>query len=209
MFRFGHSLYSNAYGGGAQVVDNDFVIQVKTDNAGTSASNQFTLPVSSGGGTPLTIEIKDWGDGVSETLNTANSYTHTYPAPGEYDITLNVIDYGSKRGFSLVFNAGGDLLKLLEIKNWGTVKWKGVYQMLRGCTNLKITATDSMVLSDLVFNNSLQRFLAFNNTNWSTKMINAESIGSWQECYWGSTSHNQVFNQPLRTAGVTLNSLYK
>ena len=41
MFRFGHSLYNNAYGGGGgNPYGDDFVIRVKTDNAGTSASNQ-------------------------------------------------------------------------------------------------------------------------------------------------------------------------
>ena len=49
MFRFGHSLYSNAYGGnGGNPYGDDFVIRVKTDNAGTSASNQFTIPTTGG-----------------------------------------------------------------------------------------------------------------------------------------------------------------
>ncbi len=45
-----NAIYSSTLqGSGGGGVDNRFIITVKTDNAGTSASNQFTIPTSTTG----------------------------------------------------------------------------------------------------------------------------------------------------------------
>jgi hypothetical protein len=106
-----------------------FQILVKTDNAGTSNSDQFTFPATAG-----TYDI-DWGDGSSDT-GVSGSQTHTYASAGEYVIKVT----GGLT--ALAFNNGGDKLKLLELQNWGDIVWSTFSLAFYGCSNLQITATD-------------------------------------------------------------------
>ena len=110
-------------------VDDRFIITVKTDNTGTSASNQFTIPWIG------TYDI-DWGDGNVNT-GVTDAQTHTYTTAGTYDVAVTA-DTGR-----ILFNNGGDRLKLLDIKNWGTCAWTSMSSSFRGCTSLtSVTATD-------------------------------------------------------------------
>jgi len=95
-------------GGGGPAPNPAYQILVKTDNAGTSNDDQFTLPATGS----YTV---DWGDGVVEDLSGAQ--THTYPASGDYVIKVTG---GLQR---INFNNGGDRLKLLQIQNWGIIAW--------------------------------------------------------------------------------------
>ena len=128
MFRFGHSLYNNGYGGGAPAVDNDFVIRVKTDNAGTSASNQFTLGFIDGSSYIYNCTIKH-GDG-NETVVSGRSgpVTLNYASSGVYTITISgVMPY-------IGYNNGGDVKKLIEMANIGNVGILGL--SFHGATNM-------------------------------------------------------------------------
>ena len=107
-------------------VDNDFVIRVKTDNVGTSATNQFTLPVPGFGTYDYTI---DWGDGTIETHTTDTPKTKTYPTAGIYTIKI------SGTFPNIRFNNGGDKLKLVETVNFGDVGWVNLQSAFTGCTN--------------------------------------------------------------------------
>lgn len=92
---------------------NAFISIWKTDNAGTSGTNQITLPLVSSG----TYNFKVyWGDGTNDTITTYNQaeITHTYPSAGTYEVLIaGTID-------RIKFDGGGDKDKLLEIKQWGT-----------------------------------------------------------------------------------------
>lgn len=111
----------------------EFIMLVKTDNAGTSASDQFTIPCP-----PATYNYDvDWGDGTTDTGLTG-TITHTFASgAGTYTVKISGI-------FPRIqFNNGGDKLKLLEIQNWGNVAWTLLNEAFYGCTNLDVTATDS------------------------------------------------------------------
>lgn len=118
-------------GGGA--VDNRLIFSVKTDNAGTSASNQFTIPTI---GTGYLYDIET-SDGQSITGLTSGT-TITFPSAGTYDVFIS----GSFPQF--YFNNTGDRLKLLNLKNFG-IYGTGSTSQLRafwGCSNMNISATD-------------------------------------------------------------------
>jgi hypothetical protein len=119
---------SRVVGGGSGGAANPaYQILVKTDNAGTSTSTQFTFPATG------TYTI-DWGDGTVEELTGAQ--THTYSEAGEYVIRVT-------GGLTAVtFNNGGDKLKLLEIQNWGNIEWSTMAFAYWGCVNVNCTATD-------------------------------------------------------------------
>jgi surface protein len=125
----------------------EFIIEVKTDNTGTSADDQIMLPIQ---GTSMVI---DWGDGNSETVTQTNNpnhtlvggdnVVHTYDSAGTYEIKI------SDAITRVYFNDGGDKAKLTEIKNWGdavwgTGIWEGFLRSFKGCSNLAaVSATDA------------------------------------------------------------------
>ena len=108
---------------------------------GSTGPDQFKIPLSSGSSYNFSI---NWGDGISETFSgAANAFTnltHTYQLAGEYNIQ---IEKNSPNGFPRIyFNNRGDKIKVLEIKNWGSITWQNFNSAFYGCSNLKITATD-------------------------------------------------------------------
>ena len=137
-----------------------FIIEVKTDNAGTSSGNQFTIPTG-GGGYSYTIRTSN---GVT-TGNTGN-VTITWPISGTYEIEI----YGA---FPRIhFDNGGDRLKILKIKQWGTISWTNMINAFLGCSNLDVTATDAPDLSTVTIISGM-----FSDC---TSLINSNnSIGNW------------------------------
>jgi surface protein len=129
-------------------------LEVKTDNAGTSSSTQFTLPATG------TYEV-DWGDGVVQFL--AGSQTHSYSTAGTYTIKLRSID-------RIEFNNGGDRLKLLKVKQWGDIAWTSFENAFYGCENLEITATDVPDLSSVTNMASAFR---------GCSTMNSSNLNSW------------------------------
>ena len=121
--------YLDLAGGG----DERFIITVKTDNAGTSATNEFTIPIT---GTGYAYDIET-SDGQSITGLTSGT-TITFPTAGTYDIFIT----GSFP--QCYFNNSGDAQKLLDIKNFGIYALGSTSQInaFYGCSNMIITATD-------------------------------------------------------------------
>jgi hypothetical protein len=119
----------------------EFIISVKTDNAGTSADDQIMLPIQ---GTNMVI---DWGDGSElQTVTQASAPNHTYPVganvihtystAGTYEIKIS-------NAITRIFvNSGGDKLKITDVSNWGTAAWSTMAYAFRSCENMTITATD-------------------------------------------------------------------
>jgi surface protein len=114
----------------------EFIMLIKTDNAGTSSSTQFTIPTT-GAGYDYNV---DWGDGNTNTGVTGN-ITHTYSSAGNYVVKISE-NAGAGSFPRIYFNYGGDKLKLLEIQNWGNITWQSFQNAFFGCSNMNITATD-------------------------------------------------------------------
>ena len=64
-------------------VQNDFVITVKTNNAGTSSSTQFTIPTV-GGGYNYNVDCDN--DGTDEATARNGNYTCSYAGPGTFTV---------------------------------------------------------------------------------------------------------------------------
>lgn len=112
-------------------VNNNFVMVVKTDNAGVTGTNQFRIPLSVGATYNAVI---DWGDGTMTSQTNGTSPTKTYAAPGTYTIKISGIFQ------AIEFNNDGDRLKVLDIVNWGNNAW--VVLRFWGCANLVGTYND-------------------------------------------------------------------
>jgi surface protein len=174
------------------ITDDGYRIVVKTDNTGTSNSDQFTIPATG------TYTI-DWGDGTIESKT--DSATHTYATAGTYTIRVT-------GGLTRInFNNGGDRLKLLQIQNWGTTAWNSFENAYFGCSNMTGTFTDAPVLSGVtnmascfrvcsLFNSAIGGWNVSTITN-MTAMFNSASafnqdIGGWNTA--AVTSMNNMFS---------------
>jgi hypothetical protein len=125
-----------------------FEIVVKTDNAGSSASNQITLPFVNN----TSVQI-DRGDGTFQyylfTGSGDNFLTLIYAVAGTYTIKI----YGKIT--RLNFSSSNDSNKLLAINNWGFTDWGGnsssssQQDSYRGTENMVLNATDVPNLSNV------------------------------------------------------------
>jgi len=146
MFINPRSFYLNAY-----------TITVKTDNAGTSSSNQFTAPTVSEGSYNCTVI---WGRGAASVITTYNdaAWTHTFPSVGTY--TIRII--GTITGWR--FNNGGDCGKLKSISRWGNLDLTALSGVFFGCNQMtEITAPDLPKFLDSSLTNILDSMFYNNN----------------------------------------------
>jgi hypothetical protein len=123
-------LFMGANNGG---VNTDFVFTVKTDNAGTSANDQFAIPTRGSVGN-YTVTTSD-GTFASGLIG---AHTITFPSgAGTYTVTISG-DFPQ-----IFFDNGGDRLKILSIENWGFYSSNNnQFSSFRGCQNMLINATD-------------------------------------------------------------------
>lgn len=95
----------------------------------TAAGETITLPLA--GTVNITV---DWGDGSSSAITSSTSplRIHTYATPGTQTIRIT----GSAFSSGLVFNNGGDRLKIRTIQSWGPFPYVLLTNAYFGCTNL-------------------------------------------------------------------------
>jgi surface protein len=125
----------------------DFIITVQSDNTGTSASTEFTIPTT-GAGYNYNVDCDN--DGIDEATAQAGDYTCDYTtsslapgAGGPYTIRIED-NSGAGTGFPRIyFNDGGDKYKILSIDQWGTGAWTNMNSAFSGTRNLLMNATDA------------------------------------------------------------------
>jgi surface protein len=171
-------------------------------------SNAFVMTVfiSADGGTfqwPNRTGTRDavinWGDGTSVT-STGDLTAKTYALAGYYDISVT----GTYT--APFFNNGGDRLKCVDVRQWGSVTGMTTWNAsFRGCNNLVGTATDAPVLIGAV-NSMFEGCTVFNGAigNWNTSAVTTmatmfqiapafnQDIGSWNTS--AVTSMISMFN---------------
>lgn len=152
-----------------------FEFTVQTDNTGTSAADQFTIPITSA--TPYNISTSD---GHSITGATGAT-TLTFSAPGTY--TVKITD--SCEGWR--FDNGGDKLKFLDISNWG-VFTSTVERAFYGCSNMTCSAIDPPLNPQLTCRYIFAGCVNFNGAigNWDVSNVTDFSF-----CFNGCSSFDQ------------------
>ena len=147
-------------------------------SGGSSASNQVSLPLFSGGSYNFVV---NWGDGNTDTITAWNQaeVTHTYTTAGTYTISID----GECKGFR--FNNTGDKLKILSVTSWGDFELIGnLGGQFYGCTNLNLTSVSDV----LNFGNCTSCEYMFNSYAFAT--IN--NINSWDVS--NITTMNNMFS---------------
>ena len=162
---------------------------------GSTANNQIKLPLEVAGTYRFTVQ---WGDGTSNLITTWNQAqtTHTYPAPGDYTVTITGYlkgwDFG---GGGAVAPTTGDMRKLLTITQFGCLRLvthldffpapSPIWGTFYGCTNLTLTGvTDTPNFKGTT---STQGFLRL-----ATSIINIPNINKWD------VSKIEIFKNMLR-----------
>jgi surface protein len=115
-----------------------FITEWRTNNSGTSASNQITIPATGTFSYTYTGVSPTTGSGSG---NGNGSTTITFTTAGTYRVSITPT--GANPFSAITFSDAGDKLKLLRITQWGSaVNWSTMANAYWGCANLTITATD-------------------------------------------------------------------
>lgn len=169
------------FGSASPPVDIGFQTVWKTDNAGSSASNQ--VRIATHGAKTYACHV-DWGDSTSDDITTWNdaAWTHTYASSGTYTVTITgtfqpSADYA-------------DRLKLLKINNFGDVGAMSFNQLYYAATNLDI---DPGATGD--FSKVTDFYAAFYGCSkvGSYPAFNAALCTSYRLAFIGNTGFHGVF----------------
>ncbi|PSR08327.1 MAG: hypothetical protein C7M88_10270, partial [Candidatus Arcticimaribacter sp.] len=183
-----------------------FTIDTTATEVGSTANNQYRLPLISSGTYDFYVQ---WGDGDAEQITSWNQAeaTHTYAAAGTYTVkmfavaatTTPIIDHiswASQDGTTL--SAANDRLKVQDISGWAAAVLYLNEYVFTNCENLNITTTSSPT-----FGSKVLRTSAFENCNnlsgdlsgWGT--VGSPITGLAGTFYKNSTS-NPNFNFVLQ-----------
>ena len=154
------------------VNDASFVFNVKTDNTGPSANDEFYLQLrSTTFGSGNTTSSIDWGDGSTNLLSSSaqSEISHSYSTAGEYTIKMTPTT-GTVGIKGLKFDDGGDKLKITRIENWGSINFDQ-NSVFEGCSNLTCTAPDvpfEFTTQPTFFFNGCSSITSLDVTRWDT-----------------------------------------
>ena len=176
-----------------------FISVWKTDNPGISNSTTIRLPINTSYVGYYNYSV-DWGDGTKSIGLTAAA-DHTYAVAGTYTVKITgsypAVSWGGGLPGNPItqpsFFTTNDRAKLLQITQWGSMKWQSFGGAFRACPYLSITATD---LPDLSICTSLSSMF------WNcTTMTNFGRIEDWNV---GNVTNMQsmffnalLFNSPI------------
>ncbi len=121
----------------------DFVIVIKSDNTGSSAATEFTIPTT-GSGYNYNVDCNN--DGTLEATAQTGDYTCDYSSlggPGTYTIRIKD-NSGAGTGFPRIyFNFEGDRLKITSLAQWGSGIWTSMFRAFQGTSNMTVDTTDA------------------------------------------------------------------
>lgn len=165
-----------------------FITTWKTDNPGTSEDNQITIPTY-----PDTLYNYnvDWGDGTSDT-NVTGDITHTYPELGTYQVAIT----GEFPGIYFnvpAFEVQDSNHKIIQVNQWGDIRWRDFSYAFSSCRKLDVVATDSPNLKSVSSTQSMFSFCTSLTGNQSFEVWNVSNIiygsGMFSGCF--------LFNQDI------------
>jgi surface protein len=157
-----------------------FTMQVKTDNTGASADNQFTIPADTGTYT-YDYDVTT-SDGQIINGNTG-SLTITFPSgAGIYEVNISrVYPY-------INMNDSGDKEKLTSIEQWGNIVWSSFANSFSSCQFLETVKKSTPDLSNVTKLNAMFQ---------TTSNITTVDVSNWD------VSNITDFNGMFNISGVT------
>lgn len=179
-------------------------------SSGSSQNNTIKIPTEINGTYDAVVK---WGDGTeSKITGHDQGNQHQYSQPGIYTIEIS----GTFTG--LRFGGGGDVMKLLNISQFGILRLGNRGSYFSGAENLTITATDPLDLTDttdlsLAFERCVSLATVPSMVQWSTSQVTNmygmfksatlfnQDLNNWDtgnvinmnQMFWRASA----FNQPL------------
>jgi len=164
---FGLGLQYSKLSGGSGY--NAFIIEVKTDNTGTSNDNQFQFTGALG---DYDVVAKQNDIVVANFNDLSDEETITFASAGIYD--LEVFPKASNGFNRIKFNGSGDKDKIKDVKQWGNIVWSSFSKAFKNCYNALVTATDIPNLSNVTSLQEMFRQMKKADpdvSNWDTSNI--------------------------------------
>lgn len=184
-FSYFHLFPTKVYAAGSD----DLLLKIQTDS-----NNEFTVPIDSNYTYNYNIDCDN--DGTMEATGVTNSYTCSYGSAGTYTIRIED-NTGTGSGFPHIYFGWDGEPNLLEVQQWGTMKWKDMSYALADCPNLTITATDTPDLTNVTDMSGM--FEDDTSFNQDISSWDVSSITDMTETFAGATN----FNQPLNSWDVS------
>jgi len=194
-----------------EVLDS-FIARFTTTNtsAGSSNSDQLTLPLISGTSSNYNF-IVDWGDGGPTdliTTGTSASRTHTYSSPGTYTVTIQA-KTGNLRGWS--YNNTGDRLKLIEVTKWGPLQLgtSSTGGFFYGCSNLTLTGVTGVlnVSGTTTFINAFRGCTGLTTIN-NVNSWNTSGITNFQSTFEGCSNFDDNIGNWNTSSATTMEYMF-
>ena len=174
----------------------DFIFKINTDGEGDT----FTFPLYNGGTYNFVV---DWGDGSEDSTVTAyndEDRIHEYATDDIFTITVT----GTLTGFR--FANSGDRLLIIEISNFGNFNPGNTGQTFYGCSNLIITANDTMDLTGVTTMSRMFQGCSSITTYPNMNYFDTSGVTNMEHVFNGCTNFNQPLSQ-WDTSSVT--SMYQ
>lgn len=167
---------------------NPFLTTWKTDNPGSSAQNQITIP---GTGDNYFISWEESGNPSNNGTAIGNGMTTlTFPYSGTYKVAITP---GSGTFHRIRFAFFGDCLKLLSVDQWGDIPWSTMEKAFEGCMNLQCTAMDLPDLSAVSAMDGMFAHCSILNGPSNIGAWDVSTVTSMNHLFWGANR----FNQPI------------
>jgi len=188
-----------------------FIIEVKTDNTGTSNNNQFQFTGAEGN---YDVVAKQSGVIVDTFNDLSGEETITF-SDGAGTYILEITPKEVSPFNRIQFSRGGDKEKLMDIKQWGNIVWSSMEEAFSGCSNLVADSyTDAPDLSSVTsirrmfrqsdFNGKVSNWNVSNVQNFSEFLLFCENfnkpIGFWDTSSgtdFGGMLRETAYNQTL------------
>ena len=172
------------------IIHEAFIMEIKTDNNGSSSSTQFTIPTKDDG---YNYNVDCDNDGIFESNATSGDYTCEYDSAGTYEVVIFDNSHNATGFPRIYFNNEGDKDKLIAIKQWGAIEWTSMQGAFYGCNNFNNIEEGVPNLSIVKsMNNMFKDALNFNQDigTWDTS-----SVEDMSSMFYGAISFNQDIGQ--------------
>lgn len=178
--------FMSIFSGGSDIKEFRFTVT-------TVGADTFQLPIYNGGTYDFTV---NWGDGNSDIITAWDdaAANHSYTRAGTYVIRIT----GTITGWR--FANAGDKTLIHEIKSWGPLLLGNNHSYFYGCSNLTITATDTLDLTGTT------EFYSF--FRGCSSLTTVPSMNSWDVSAVTDTHHMfyqcTLFNQDISSWDTAL-----
>ncbi|MFN3187918.1 MAG: BspA family leucine-rich repeat surface protein, partial [Candidatus Paceibacteria bacterium] len=180
----------------------NFITTWNTENPGTSANNQITIPGTGGG---YNYDVY-WVNTASSTqtgttTTTSSSLTLTFPEPGIYQVEI------AGAFPRIFFNNGGDRQKILTVEQWGDIAWNSMDRAFNGASNLRVPASDAPDLSGVT--SMYRMFRAATVFNDPVNHWDVSNVDTINGLFWEAANFNQSLNDWNISSATNISNAFR